>query len=80
MPEGVRVRIFKANAIKIESNDVGRKEGPDFSKNCIYVFSFLHQLSAWHCTHSMLIAVLPQQSMPPGAQRQTREQRRAASE
>jgi len=37
MPEGVRVRIFKANAKKIESNDVGRKEGPDFSKNCIYV-------------------------------------------
>jgi len=32
MPEGVRVRIFNANAIKIESNDVGRKEGPDFSK------------------------------------------------
>jgi len=28
----------------------------------------------------MLIAVLRQQSMLPGAQRQTREQRRAASE
>ena len=36
MPEGVRVRIFKANAIKIESNDVGRKEGPDFSKKIVY--------------------------------------------